>query len=242
MARARRAEARPRRRHGLSRHQLLGARQGRPRLRAGLARSAGRADPARRADRPAARQARSRRRQGQLRGRPHRRSRRGAGARARQGRRASTPAASTPPASARRSTTCSARELGPGAYRTRVIYNDIYFNDGVYLKLTQNPKAMDAVLETIRKAEGVWRVYRKEALSATDPLTRPSSSATTRAAAATSRCSAAPTGSPRRAPTHAWHRPSLRHARAGDAVWSGSRRASISSRPRRSTSRRRWRS
>ncbi len=33
---------------------------------------------------------------------------------------------------------------------------------------------MEAVLETIRKAEGVWRVYRKEELSATDPLTRPS--------------------------------------------------------------------
>ncbi len=64
------------------------------------------------------------------------------------------------------------RELGGGPYRTRVIYNDIYFNDGVYLKLTQNARAMDAVLETIRKTEGVWRVYRKEELSATDPLTR----------------------------------------------------------------------
>ncbi len=64
------------------------------------------------------------------------------------------------------------RELGGGPYRTRVIYNDIYFNDGVYLKLTQNARAMDAVLETIRKTEGVWRVYRKEDLSATDPLTR----------------------------------------------------------------------
>jgi predicted AlkP superfamily pyrophosphatase or phosphodiesterase len=65
-----------------------------------------------------------------------------------------------------------ARELGPGTYNTRVIYNDIYFNEGVYLKLTQNANAMDAVLETVRKTEGVWRVYRKEQLSATDPLTR----------------------------------------------------------------------
>ena len=63
------------------------------------------------------------------------------------------------------------RELGAGSYRTRVIYNDIYFNEGVYLKLTQNAKAMEAVLDTIRKVEGVWRVYRKEQLSATDPLT-----------------------------------------------------------------------
>lgn len=65
-----------------------------------------------------------------------------------------------------------ARELGPGAYRTRVIYNDVYFNDGVYQQLTQNPTAMDAVLATVRNTEGVWRVYRKEELSASDPLTR----------------------------------------------------------------------
>ncbi len=33
-------------------------------------------------------------------------------------------------------------------------------------------QAMAAVLETIRKTPGVWRVYRKEDLSTTDPLTR----------------------------------------------------------------------
>ena len=64
------------------------------------------------------------------------------------------------------------RELGGGPYRTRVSYTDIYFNEGVYLKLTQNARAMDAVLDIARKTEGVWRVYRKEDLSATDPLTR----------------------------------------------------------------------
>ena len=66
------------------------------------------------------------------------------------------------------------RELGGESYRTRVIYNDVYFNDGVYLQLTQNAKAMDAVLNAIRKVEGVWRVYRKEELSAVDPFTRQS--------------------------------------------------------------------
>lgn len=66
------------------------------------------------------------------------------------------------------------REVGPGAYRTRVLNSDIYFNDGVYLKLTQNPVAMEAVLATIRKAEGVSQVIRKEELSATNPLTRQS--------------------------------------------------------------------
>lgn len=67
-----------------------------------------------------------------------------------------------------------ARELGGGPYRTRVIYNDIYFNDGVYLQLTQNAKAMDAVLSTLRTIEGVWRVYRKQELTAADPFTRQS--------------------------------------------------------------------
>ena len=67
-----------------------------------------------------------------------------------------------------------ARELGGGPYRTRVIYNDVYFNDGVYLRLTENAKAMDAVVSAIRKIEGVWRVYRKEELTAADPFTRPS--------------------------------------------------------------------
>ena len=65
-----------------------------------------------------------------------------------------------------------ARELGGGPYSTRVIYNDIYFNDGVYAKLQQNEKAMHAVLDSIRGTEGVWRVYRKEELSSVDPLTR----------------------------------------------------------------------
>ncbi len=66
------------------------------------------------------------------------------------------------------------RELGPGSYRTRVIYNDIYFNEGVYLKLTQNTGAMEAVLATVRKTPGVWRVYQKSELSASDPFTRAS--------------------------------------------------------------------
>jgi len=66
------------------------------------------------------------------------------------------------------------RELGPGTYRTRVIYNDIYFNDGVYARLKQSATAMQAVIDAVRKVEGVWRVYRKEELSATDPFTRAS--------------------------------------------------------------------
>ncbi|MBY0493090.1 MAG: alkaline phosphatase family protein [Cyanobacteria bacterium] len=65
-----------------------------------------------------------------------------------------------------------ARELGPGSYRTRVLGNDVYLNDGIYAKLLQNPAAMEAVLGAVRRTEGVFRVYRKDQLSATDPLTR----------------------------------------------------------------------
>ena len=66
------------------------------------------------------------------------------------------------------------RELGPGAFRTRVIYNDIYFNTGVYAKLLQNAKAMEAVIQTVLKTQGVARVYKKGELSAADPFTRAS--------------------------------------------------------------------
>jgi arylsulfatase A-like enzyme len=66
------------------------------------------------------------------------------------------------------------KELGGGPYRTRVIYNDVYFNEGVYSKLKEHPKAMQAVLDAVRRTEGVWRVYRKEELSASDPFTRQS--------------------------------------------------------------------
>ena len=58
------------------------------------------------------------------------------------------------------------RELGPGAYRTRVQYSDIYFNEGVYHRLTESPKAMAAVIAVIEATPGVLRVYRGETLRA----------------------------------------------------------------------------
>ena len=64
------------------------------------------------------------------------------------------------------------RELGGGPYRTRVIYNDVYFNDGVYAQLLERRSAMNAVLDAIRTTPGVWRAYRKEDLLTTDPMTR----------------------------------------------------------------------
>ena len=70
---------------------------------------------------------------------------------------------------AARSTPSFARELGPGTYRTRKLDHDV---TSTAHRLTQNAPAMEAVLDTIRKVEGVWRVYRKEQLSGADPLTR----------------------------------------------------------------------
>ncbi len=68
------------------------------------------------------------------------------------------------------------RTIGPGARRTRVINTDVYFTEGVYPQLVQTPTAMEAVLETIRRTPGVWRVYRKEQLLASgndpNPLVR----------------------------------------------------------------------
>ncbi len=68
------------------------------------------------------------------------------------------------------------RTIGPGTRRTRVINTDIYFTEGVYAQLVQNPSAMEEVLETVRRTPGVWRVYRKEQLLAAgidpNPLVR----------------------------------------------------------------------
>jgi Type I phosphodiesterase / nucleotide pyrophosphatase len=62
------------------------------------------------------------------------------------------------------------KTIGPGTRRTRVLNTDIYFTEGVYQQLTQHPSAIEAVLDTIRRTPGVWRVYRKEALlGSTDP-------------------------------------------------------------------------
>jgi predicted AlkP superfamily pyrophosphatase or phosphodiesterase len=66
------------------------------------------------------------------------------------------------------------RELGPGSYRTRVVFSEVFFNEGVYDRLLNNPKAMNAVIQTIQAAPGVRRVYRQETLLAEqneiDPL------------------------------------------------------------------------
>ena len=133
--------------------------------------------------------------------------------------------------------------MGPGTYRTRVIYNDIYFNDGVYLKLTQNAKAMEAVLDVIRKTEGVWRVYRKEELSATDPLTRAPALSHYEGRSGDIKMLGRAYWITSIEHDHARHRASLRHARAADPVRLRHQEGRVSrSRPRRSTWRRRWRS
>ena len=69
-----------------------------------------------------------------------------------------------------------ARELGPGQYVASIQHTDIYFAAGVYTRLKENPRAIDAAMAVVRATPGVWRVYRKETLltggSDLDPITR----------------------------------------------------------------------
>jgi predicted AlkP superfamily pyrophosphatase or phosphodiesterase len=81
-----------------------------------------------------------------------------------------------------------ARELGPlgrqsreaatepGNYVATIQHTDIYFQPGVYQRLIENPKALEAAMAVVRQTPGVWRVYRKETLLSggndLDPITR----------------------------------------------------------------------
>lgn len=66
--------------------------------------------------------------------------------------------------------------LGPGSYRTRINNTDIYFNEGVYHRLLEQPQAMERVLHVVRETPGVARVFTRETLlgsgAAADPLVR----------------------------------------------------------------------
>jgi len=66
--------------------------------------------------------------------------------------------------------------LGPGKYVATIQHTDIYFQPGVYARLIENPKALDAAMNVVRQTPGVWRVYRKETLltggNDLDPITR----------------------------------------------------------------------
>ena len=111
------------------------------------------------------------------------------------------------------------RELGPDSYRTRVLNNDVYFNDGVYARLTQHPAAMDAVLETIRKAErhracvserAAVSARSVDAATVPQPLRGPQRRDQDRDPAVLDH---------QRLHRHPRHRQPLRHARAGGVVW-----------------------
>jgi predicted AlkP superfamily pyrophosphatase or phosphodiesterase len=56
------------------------------------------------------------------------------------------------------------RELGPGTYVATVQHTDIYFRPGVYQRLVDTPRAMNAALDVVRGTPGVWRAYRREDL------------------------------------------------------------------------------
>ena len=66
--------------------------------------------------------------------------------------------------------------LGEGRYVSRVNGNDVYFEPGMYDRLTSNTAAMTAVLGNLRKTDGIADVYPAALLrsgaTATDPLLR----------------------------------------------------------------------
>jgi hypothetical protein len=66
--------------------------------------------------------------------------------------------------------------LGQGKYVARESGNDLYFEPGVYERLSAKPGAIDAVLAALAAQPGVQRVFRAEQLldaaTASDPLQR----------------------------------------------------------------------
>jgi len=51
---------------------------------------------------------------------------------------------------------------GKATYIGKVVYTDIYFDTGVYERLEQDPAAMAAVTDIIRKTPGISNVFRKD--------------------------------------------------------------------------------
>jgi predicted AlkP superfamily pyrophosphatase or phosphodiesterase len=66
--------------------------------------------------------------------------------------------------------------LGNGRIVAQALYTDLYFSNGVYNKLRENPAAMDAAIQAIHSVPGVWRVFRGDLLpqrkSSDDPVER----------------------------------------------------------------------
>jgi predicted AlkP superfamily pyrophosphatase or phosphodiesterase len=56
--------------------------------------------------------------------------------------------------------------LGPGKKVTRMVYNDLFFEPGVYDKMRANLDAMRATLEAVRSMPGIARVFTYDQLAA----------------------------------------------------------------------------
>jgi predicted AlkP superfamily pyrophosphatase or phosphodiesterase len=55
--------------------------------------------------------------------------------------------------------------LGPGKKVARIIYNELFFEPGVYDRLRTNPDAMRAALEAARSMPGIMRVFSNDQLA-----------------------------------------------------------------------------
>jgi hypothetical protein len=68
------------------------------------------------------------------------------------------------------------KALGPGKYVGHITSNDVYFQPGVFEKLTKNASAMNAVMKAAASEPGIARVFRsdelQDATTAKDALLR----------------------------------------------------------------------
>ena len=66
--------------------------------------------------------------------------------------------------------------LGWAAYVAQVNYSGVYFTPGAYDRILANPRALQAVTDTLLSSPGVWRVFRSDQLDnqhiGNDPIAR----------------------------------------------------------------------
>ena len=52
--------------------------------------------------------------------------------------------------------------VGPGKYVARMLYNDLYFEPGMYDKVTATPGALQAAIDIARRSPGIEQVFRSD--------------------------------------------------------------------------------
>lgn len=66
-----------------------------------------------------------------------------------------------------------ARVLGEGRYVATVVYTDVYLAPGIYERLRDTPRALEAALDAARQVPGVWKAFPRDALEDARSLVDP---------------------------------------------------------------------